>query len=105
MYGLSYEIDCLLDEEYKDYEKMVQNDLFNNKDFTDEALNILKQTLNNDYDDLHILLQDEAMIDEAAYEIFKYATSMCPDVYEEKLFNEFMPQIKWHIYKYFDIYD
>lgn len=32
---------------------------------------VVKQTLNNDYDDLHILLQDEA-----TYEVFKYATSM-----------------------------
>lgn len=42
MYGLNYELDCLLDEEYKAYEEMAQNDLFNGKEFTDEALNIVK---------------------------------------------------------------
>ena len=103
MYGLSYELDRLLDEEYRVYEKMAKDYLFEGKEFTQEALEIVKKTLNNDYNDLHVLLNDETIIDEVAYEVFRYATDEIAYYFESQLYNEFMPQIKWGIYKYFDI--
>ena len=72
--------------------------------FNDDSLKVINEFLNNDYDDLEIMLQDDSIISETALNVINECIRpYMSDYWVDDLQDELERVIMWHIRLYFNI--
>lgn len=85
------------------YDEALELVFESDKSFNDDALKVIREFLNNDYDDLDIMLQDDSIISETALNVINACIRpYMSDYWVDDLHDELEKVIMWHIRLYFE---
>lgn len=86
------------------YDEALELVFESDKSFNDDALKVIREFLNNDYDDLEIMLQDDSIVSETALNVINACIRpYISDYWVDDLQDELEKVIMWHIRLYFNI--